>query len=86
MEENIGKGRRALNAASGLGIRKSGISMKKCNLIFWTIVMPIITLFGCEIWQFNDRDIENLQYFQKYAGRRVQRFPNQLQLLWSWLG
>ena len=55
VEEKIGKGRRALNAASGLGIRKSGISMKTCNLIFWTIVMPIIT-FGCEIWQVNDRD------------------------------
>ena len=74
VEEKIGKGRRALNAASGLGIRKCGISMKTCNLIFWTIVMPIIT-FGCEIWQLNDKDTENLQSFQRYAGRRVQRFP-----------
>ena len=74
VEEKIGKGRRALNAASGLGIRKSDISMKTCNQIFWTIVMPIIT-FGCEIWQINDKDIENLQFFQRYAGRRVQRFP-----------
>ena len=85
VEEKIGKGRRALNAASGLGIRKSGISMKTCNLIFWTIVMPIIT-FGCEIWQVNDRDIENLQYFQRYAGRRVQRFPKRSPISSSYYG
>ena len=48
VSEKICKGRRALNAASGIGIRKSGITIKTCNLIFWTIVMPIIT-FGCEL-------------------------------------
>ena len=74
VSEKIGKGRRALNATSGIGIRKSGITMKTCNLIFWTIVMPIIT-FGCELWMVNDKDMDKMQHFQRYAGRRVQRFP-----------
>ena len=36
--------------------------------------MPIIT-FGSEIWMVSDKDIDNLQNFQRYAGSRVQRFP-----------
>ena len=74
IEEKIGKGRWALNATSGLGIRKNGLSMKTCNLIFWTIVIPTLT-FGSEIRCINDKEIELLQNFQRYAGRRVQRFP-----------
>ena len=83
--EKIGKGRRALNAASGLGIRINGITMKTCNLIFWTIVMPIIT-FGSEIWMISDNDIDSLQNFQRYAGRRVQRFPKKSPSCSSYFG
>ena len=83
--EKIGKGRRALNAASGLGIRINGITMKTCNLIFWTIVMPIIT-FGSEIWMISDKDIDSLQNFQRYAGRRVQRFPKKSPSCSSYFG
>ena len=74
IEEKLSKGRRTLNAASGLGIRKNGLTLKTCNLIFWTIVIPTVT-FGCEIWSVGDSDLEKLQCFQRYAGRRVQRFP-----------
>ena len=74
VEEKICKGRRVLNATSGLEIRKSGLTIKTCNLIFWTIVMPTIT-FGCEIWPVRDLDVEKLQKFQRFAGRRIQRFP-----------
>ena len=74
IEEKLSKGRRTLNAASGLGIRKNGLTLKTCNLIFWTIVISTVT-FGCEIWHVGDSDLEKLQCFQLYAGRRVQRFP-----------
>ena len=74
VEDKLSKGRRTLNAASGLGIRKNGLTLKTCNLIFWTIVVPTIT-FGSEIWYVSDSDLEKLQCFQRYAGRRVQRFP-----------
>ena len=74
IEKKQAKGRRALNATTGLGIRKNGLVVATCNLIFWTIVIPIIT-FGCELWPLYDNDILRLQAFQRYAGRRVQRFP-----------
>ena len=74
VDEKISKGRRTLNATAGLGIRRNGLNMATCNLIFWVIVMPIIT-FGSEIWQLTDGDIAKLQAFQRHAGRRIQRFP-----------
>ena len=73
--EKISKGRKVLNASTGLGIRKSGLNMATCNLIFWTIIIPIVT-FGSEIWPISDADYENLALFQRYAGRRLQRLPN----------
>ena len=74
VEEKISKGRRALNATAGLGIRQNGLNIGTCNLIFWVIVIPIIT-FGCELWQLTDGDLEKLQAFQRFAGCRIQRFP-----------
>ena len=70
--EKISKGRCTLNATTGLGIRKNGLSMAVCNIIFWAVVVPIIT-FGCEIWVMTDTDRQNLLAFQRFAGRRVQR-------------
>ena len=85
VEEKIGKGRRVLNATSGLGIRKCGITMKTCNLIFWTVVVPTLT-FGCEIWPITDKDVEKIQNFQRFAGRRVQRFPKRSPACTSFYG
>ena len=73
IKEKIGKGRRTLNATTGLGIRRNGLCMSVCNIIFWSVVIPIIT-FGCEAWIMSDKDAENLLAFQRFAGRRVQRF------------
>ena len=67
IEEKISKGRKALNASTGLGIRKNGLTMGTCNCIFWQVVVPMVT-FGSE-------DNELLLTFQRYAGKRVQRFP-----------
>ena len=71
-KDKVGKGRRALSAASGIGIKNGGVSMKACNTIFWSMIVPIIT-FAAELWILNDTDVEVLEEFQKYAGRRIQR-------------
>ena len=71
--EKISKGRRAFNACSGIGIRKNGLTMQACNIIFWGIVMPIVT-FGSELWCLSDADYNNLSIFQRRIGRRIQRF------------
>ena len=72
MEERIAKGRRTLNAASGLGIRNNGLSIYACCVIFWCIVVPIAT-FGAELWILDDKGIQLLEAFQVFVGRRIQR-------------
>ena len=74
VKEKVMKARRALNASSGLGIKKNGLTMKTCNVIFWSIVIPILT-FSSEIWTLTEGDLEVLLNFQIYAGRRIQRLP-----------
>ena len=73
-EDKISKGRRSLNAAPALGIRKGGLTIYSCNIIYWCMIVPIIT-YGCELWILKQNDIESLDKFQRYAGRRIQRFP-----------
>ena len=57
-----------------LGIRKNGLNMGTCNLIFWQVVVPTVT-FGSEVCICSEKDEELLLNFQRYAGRKVQRFP-----------
>ena len=55
IQEKISKGRKALNASAGMGIRKCGISMAGCNLIFSMIAVPIMT-FESELWCMAEKD------------------------------
>ena len=52
----ISKGRKALNAAAGLGLKPGGLSIAGCGIIFWSLVVPIVT-FACELWILDDDDI-----------------------------
>ena len=72
--EKIQKGRRAFNACTGVGIRKNGLTMMSSSLIFWSIIMPIIT-FGAEIWCLSESDQDQLMSFQRHVGKRIQRLP-----------
>ena len=72
--EKISKSRKALSASSALGIKHGGISMKACNILYWSLISPILT-YGAEIWILKANDIEALDKYQRYAGRRIQRFP-----------
>ena len=73
-EERISKGRRAFNAISGLGIKKKGITMATCSALFWFIIVPIVT-YGSETWVLKADEVDQLRKFQRYIGRRCQRFP-----------
>ena len=85
IDEKISKGRKTLNAATGLGIRRNGLCMAVCNLIFWMVVVPITT-YGAEIWIMSLKDIENIESFQRYAGRRLQRFNSSSPSISSFFG
>ena len=73
--EKIKKGRRAFYSVLGIGIKRRGLNLSTCNLIFWSLVVPI-TLFGSELWVLNEQDVQNLDGFQRQIGRRMQRFHN----------
>ena len=74
IKEKLSKGRKALNAASGLGLKSGGLTIRACGKLFWAMVVPIIT-FASELWVLSDEDIRLIEEFQRYAGRRIQRFP-----------
>ena len=70
--EKVIKARKALNMSTNLGIRKGGLNLKTCNLIYWTFVVPTL-LFGCETWVIKGKDIDLIRGFQRFAARRIQR-------------
>ena len=72
-EEKAKKARTVLNMSTSLGIKKGGLNLSTCNMIFWTVVVPTL-LFGCEVWVIKNKDIDIIQAFQRYAARRLQRF------------
>ena len=49
--------------------------MKACSLLFWSLIVPIVT-FASELWVLKDQDVEMLESFQRYAGKRIQRFSS----------
>ena len=83
--EKISKGRKTLNAASGLGLKPGGFTIKACGMIFWAMVVPAIT-FACELCVLDDDDIKLLEDFQTYAGRRIQRFKQSSPRATSYVG
>ena len=72
-EDRIMRGRRAFNAITNVGIKKKGLPMKVCANLFWSIIIPIVT-YGSEVWTLRGDEIEALRKFQRYVGRRCQRF------------
>ena len=79
IEECISKGRRVFNTVAGIGIRKGGVSMATCNVVFSTVVVPS-AWYGCEMWVLDDVSLKLIEDFQNYIGKRVQhvhpRIPN----------
>ena len=58
--------------STNVGIRKGGLNLSTCNIIFWTVVVPTL-IFGCETWVLKNKDCQMLSAFQRYAARRLQR-------------
>ena len=73
VEERLSKARRTLNMISGVGVRKNGLTMATCNVMFWTIIIPS-ALYGSEIWILNEKSIALIDAFQQYACKKLQRF------------
>ena len=72
--DRISKGRRAFNAVASLGNKKNGINMSTCSILYWSIIVPIVT-YGSELSVLKGDEIGELRKFQRYIGRRCQRYP-----------
>ena len=72
--EKVKKGRKVFNMAAGLGLKPGGLTVKTSSLLVWSMIVPII-LYASELWVLKDSDVVILDTFQRYMGRRVQRFP-----------
>ena len=70
--EKVSKARKVLNMSTNMGVRRGGLNLKTCMVIYWSVVVPTL-LFGCEDWFIKDKDVVLLQGFQRYAARRLQR-------------
>ena len=73
-EDRISRGRRAFNAIISIGIKIKGVCMLICTTIYCSIIMLIVT-FGSELLVLGPDEAEHLMKFQRYVGRRCQRFP-----------
>ena len=72
IEERLAKGRRALNATSGLGIRNNGLTILACCIIFWCVVVPIAN-YGAEFWILDNKRLKLIEAYQTFVGKRIQR-------------
>ena len=73
VDERLSKARRTLNALTGLGIRRCGLTVATCNILFWSVVVPV-ALYGCELWPMTGEQTLQLESFQNYACKKIQRF------------
>ena len=48
--------------------------MSTCSILYWSIIVPIVT-YGSELWVLKSDEIGVLRKFQRYIGRRCQRYP-----------
>ena len=63
MSEKLRKCRKVLNAAAGLSFKKGGATMFCCNLIYWTVIVPIVA-YGSQLWTVKQTDRDTLHGFQ----------------------
>ena len=74
--DRISKGRRAFNAILNTGIKRKGLNMAVISSLYWSIIVPVVS-YGCEVWVMRGYEIELLRKFQRYVGRKCQRFHQQ---------
>ena len=73
-EDLICRGSRAFNAVASVGIKNKGVNMSVCNILFWSIIAPIVT-YSSEVWVLQPDEQDLLRKFQRYVCRRGHRFP-----------
>ena len=63
----MSKGLRAFNAIAGIGMRKKGINMSACSILYWSKIVPIVT-YGYETLVMSSEGMDVIRKFQRYIG------------------
>ena len=61
-EERNSKCRRAFNSIAAIGLQKKGVNMTACSILYWSIIVPIVT-YGCEVWVLSSEETSELRKF-----------------------
>ena len=61
------------NSILNSSIKRKGLSMSVISSLFLTIVVHIVT-YGSEVWVLKSDEVGSLRRFQRYVGRKSQRF------------
>ena len=56
ISKRISKDKIIINVLTGLGIHKCGLTMVTCNILLWSVVIPV-ALYGCNIWRLNEESV-----------------------------
>ena len=75
-EDRVSRGQRAFNAILNSGIRKKGLNTAVISKLYWSIVVPVVT-YGAEVWILKGDELDIIRKFQRYVGRKCQRFHQQ---------
>ena len=75
ISERISKSQRTLNDLTDHGIRRCGFTMATCNIIFWSVVVPVV-LYGCDLWLLTGEHVQLLESFQNYACKKKSEVPS----------
>ena len=73
INERLSKTRRTLYTLAGLGIRRCGLTVATCSVIFWSVLVPV-ALYGCKLWSMTGEHTLLMKSFQNYARKNIQRF------------
>ena len=68
--------RRAFNAILNSGVKRKGLNISVISTLFWSIVVPVVT-YGSEVWVMKGDKLDMIRKFQRYVGRKSQRFHQQ---------
>ena len=80
ISERLSKARRTLNALTGLGIRRCGLTVATCSFLFWTVVVPV-ALYGCELWSMSGEYTLQLVPSKTMHARKSRDFIPECQML-----
>ena len=75
LQDRISKGRQCFNAMASLGIGPYGLHPSVHSKLYWAVCVPTM-IYGAEVIDISDKDIEMLECTHRQCAKRIQRLPS----------